>query len=190
MKSLRLIIFASIAISPSVVIAKMSVSEEYNFYSIYPYSKAEILSSLNENTPISTNGEKFHGHAYSYVKWNFRWKYTKNSCWITSANTTVETKYTLPKLGTDVGDVNEIWNQWYPNLVLHEKGHHKFAIQIAQKIENSILKMEPESKCNVLEKKANAIGDKLISELDTLNSGYDQRTNHGETEGASLFSYL
>ena len=190
MKSLQLIMFVFTSVLPAFVIAKMSVTEEYIFYSVYPYSKAEILSSLNESTPISTNGEKFHGHTYSYVKWNFRWKFNKNSCWITSADTAVMTEYTLPKLGTDVSEVNEIWNQWYPNLVLHEKGHHKLAVEIAQKIESAILQMEPEYKCHVLEKKANAIGHKLMSELNTLNSNYDQRTNHGETEGASLFSYL
>jgi len=189
-KSLLLIIFGSFAIFPSLVIAKITVSERYDFYDIYPYSKAEMLDSLNNKTPISKNGEKFHGYAYSDVKWRFRWKYNKESCWITSVNMTVDTKYTLPKLSTSVDGVNEIWNQWYPKLVDHEKGHHKLAIKIAKKIDNSILLMSSESKCSTLEKKANAIAYGYMSELDLMNLEYDQHTNNGETEGASLFSYL
>lgn len=190
MKSLLLIIFGFLAILPNLVIAKISFTEDYDFYLVHPYSKAEILISLNKTTPISESGEKFHGYANSHVKWNFRWKYNNKSCWITSANTDVNTTYTLPKLGTNLVDVNEIWNQWYPKLVLHEKGHHRLALKIAKKIESTILDMSAETKCSALEIKANAIGHGYLSELDELNKQYDQRTNHGETQGASLFSYL
>ncbi len=177
-------------ILPSLVIAKKLITESYEFYRVYPYSKGEILSSLNKKTPISKYGEKFHGYAYSDIKWNFRWRYNKKNCWITSAKTEVNTTYTLPKLGTNIDDVNEIWNQWYPKLVSHEEGHHKFATKIAKKIKHSIVHMPSESTCSELEKKANAIGSGLVSELDDLNKGYDKRTNHGETQGASIFSYL
>ncbi|NQZ90962.1 MAG: DUF922 domain-containing protein [Moritella sp.] len=190
MKLLLLFMFGALSIIPSLVLAKNSVSESYEFYSVYPHSKSEILSSLNNKTTISKDGEKFHGYAYSDVKWNYRWKYNKKSCWITSANTVLNTTYTLPKLGTNIDDVNEIWNQWYPNLVYHEKGHHKFATKIARKIQHAIVNMPSESTCSKLDKKANAIGHAYMSELGDLNSEYDKQTIHGETQGASLFSYL
>jgi predicted secreted Zn-dependent protease len=189
-KSILLFIFGILVISPNRVLAKISFTEKYDFYHVHPYSKADILISLNQATPISENGEKFHGYAYSSVKWNFRWKYNSKSCWITSVDTDVNTAYTLPKLGTNIVDVNEIWEQWYPKLVLHEKGHHKLAVKMAKKIESAISDMPAETNCSALEKKANAIGHGYISELDVLNKQYDQRTSHGKTQGASLFSYL
>lgn len=190
MKSPLYLMIISFGFSPLLVTANTKVSEEYHFYSIYPETKSDILMSLNENSPISTNGQRFHGEAYSYIRWAFRWRYKKNICNITSVNTTVDTFYTLPELRTNSPDINEIWNNWYPKLVLHEKGHHNLAIKTAHKIEKSILTMETEPDCDVLEKKANEIGYKLMAELGILNLEYDHRTNHGETEGASIIGYL
>ncbi len=174
----------------SLTLAKESVDESYKFYQVNPNSKTEILSSLNKTSPIKSDGSIFHGYAYSYIKWNFRWKYNKNSCWITYVNTELNTTYTLPKLVSDIEEVNGIWNKWYPNLVIHEKGHHQLAIAIAQKIQKKITELPSLATCSELEQKANGIGYKLVDELGLLNHEYDERTNHGETQGASLFSYL
>jgi predicted secreted Zn-dependent protease len=175
---------------PSLALAKNSVSESYKFYLVTPNSKDEILHSLNKKSPILENGKVFHGYAHSNINWKFKWKYTASKCWITSAKTELNTTYTLPKLVADLTDVSEIWDQWYPNLLLHEKGHHKLAVDVAKKVQHAIAKIPSQSTCKGLEKKANSIGHTLISELDKQNKAYDKRTNHGETQGASLFRYL
>ena len=190
MRSLIVFFCGVLWILSSTVEAKSSVSESYNFYLISPESKGEILKLLNSTSPILEDGDVYHGYAYSSINWNFRWRYNKNSCWITSASTKLNTTYTLPKLETKSNDVNQVWNQWYPKLVLHEKGHHKLAVKIASKIKNTISDMPRARTCTELEKKANGIGQALISELGELNIQYDKRTNHGETQGAFLFEYL
>lgn len=172
--------------------AKSSVSESYEFYHISPTTKHEILKQLNQASPISEHGKVFHGYAYSKINWRFKYKWKNNStnCWITSVHTQLHTTYTLPKLATHTHEVRQVWSKWYPKLVLHEKGHHKFALNIANKIQESITKLPTQTSCKVLERKANAIGQRLIAELDALNKQYDKRTNHGETQGAFLFKYL
>jgi predicted secreted Zn-dependent protease len=190
MQSIMLFFFGALWILSSTVEANDSVSEDYKYYVINPNSKSEILKSLNSASPILDGGEIFHGYADSRIDWNFRWRYNKKRCWITSTSTKLKTTYTLPKLKTQSNDVYDIWNKWYPKLVLHEKGHHKLAVKIAVKIKNAINGMPHEKTCELLERKANAIGHAFISELDDLNENYDTSTNHGETQGAFLFEYL
>lgn len=190
MRSLIFFLCVILWIISCEVEAKNSVTENYKFYLLSPESKGEILKELNITSPIIEDGEIYHGYAYSTINWNFNWRYNKNSCWITSANTELNTTYTLPKLETKSNDVTQVWNKWYPKLVLHEKGHHKLAVNIAVRIENAISEMPKERTCQELEKKANEIGHALISELEHLNISYDKRTNHGETQGAFLSQYL
>ncbi len=112
---------------PSLSLAQVLIEEKYEYYQIAPKSKEEILTSLNHMSPVKNNGEVFHGYAYTAIKWDFLWKYNSISCWVTSVETKLTTTYTLPKLMSNVGVVNSIWREWFPNLVKHEKGHHGIA---------------------------------------------------------------
>ncbi len=170
--------------------AETTVDEEFKYYYVSPNSKSEILSSLNRKSPIREGSEIYHGYAYSSVKWDFRWKYNRQNCWITSVNSEVKTTYTLPKLINSGSDVANIWDKWYPNLLNHEKGHHKLALRIASNIERKIVNMSSYPTCKELEKRANDIGYTQVDKLGLLNKKYDKRTKHGESQGASLFSYL
>lgn len=188
---LLIIIFCGVlGILPSNVQAKNSVSEDYKYYLIKPNSKDDILKSLNKASPIVEDNKIYHGYAYSHIDWDFKWRYNTHRCWISSVNIRLNTTYTLPKVKTQSNDVYDVWRQWYPKLVLHEKGHHNLAVTIAKKIESAIADMPHENTCTILEKKANAIGHAFISELGKLNRDYDRRTNHGETQGAFLSEYL
>ena len=177
----------------SVAFAEPLVSEEYKYYYVNPDTRADILTSLRENSPIRQHGKTMYGGSNSDVKWNLKWKHNSQVCWITSVNTKVTTTYILPKLIEGGRGIDSFWDNWYPNLLTHEKGHHKLAIDMAEEIEEKIRNMPSFLTCDLLEKNANDIGLKSISKLRLLQKDYDKQTNHGETQGASgagIFSYL
>lgn len=170
--------------------AEVNTSESFKYYSVNPVSRADMLASLRAASPIREGGEIFFGYTYSSVKWNFRWKYNSNSCWIASVATELATTYTLPQLASDSVEVKQVWSRWFPKLLRHENGHHDIAIKTARKIDAGIASMVPQPNCQVLGKLANELGKKYIEEMGVLNKKYDQDTNHGETEGARLSTYL
>lgn len=71
-----------------------------------------------------------------------------------------------------------------------ERGHHLIALDIAESIQEGISNLPAQSSCKNLEKRANKIGYDYIKQMQVRNERYDLETNHGETEGASIFSHL
>ena len=190
---MKVISFLISVVLSSVAFSEPLVSEEYEYYYVNPNTRADILTSLKENSPIHENGKIMYGSSNSDVKWNLKWKHNSQICWITSVNTKVNTTYTLPKLIEGGSGIDDFWDNWYPNLLTHEKGHHKLAIDAAEEIERTIRKMPSFSTCDLLEKNANNIVLESINKLRRLQKDYDKRTNHGETQGASgasIFRYL
>ena len=190
---MKVISFLISVVISSVAFSEPLVSEEYEYYYINPNTRADILTSLKENSPIYENGKTMYGSSNSDVKWSLKWKHNSQICWITSVNTKVTTTYTLPKLIEGGSGIVSFWDNWYPNLLTHERGHHKLAIDAAEEIERKIRKMPSFSTCDLLEKNANNIVLKSISKLRRLQKDYDKQTNHGETQGASgagIFRYL
>lgn len=190
---MKVISFLISVVLSSVAFSEPLVSEEYEYYYVNPNTRADILTSLKENSPIHENGKIMYGSSNSDVKWNLKWKHNSQICWITSVNTKVNTTYTLPKLIEGGSGIDDFWDNWYPNLLTHERGHHKLAIDAAEEIERKIRKMPSFSTCDLLEKNANNIVLESINKLRRLQKDYDKRTNHGETQGASgasIFRYL
>lgn len=190
---MKVISFLISVVLSSVAFSEPLVSEEYEYYYVNPNTRADILTSLKENSPIHENGKIMYGSSNSDVKWNLKWKHNSQICWITSVNTKVNTTYTLPKLIEGGSGIDDFWANWYPNLLTHERGHHKLAIDAAEEIERKIRKMPSFSTCDLLEKNANNIVLESINKLRRLQKDYDKRTNHGETQGASgasIFRYL
>jgi len=164
----------------------------YKYYSVNTTSEVDLLSDLNNASPIKENGKIFHAHTDTHISWNFWWKKDYGECTIDRVSTKVKITYTLPKLSNKYKSRNLllIWNKWYPALIKHEKKHASHAIEIANIIERSIKSLPFKSSCKELENIANSTGNKLIKKLNKLDIEYDKKTGHGKTEGANLSTYL
>ena len=170
--------------------ADLKINEEFVYYSVTAKSKELLLSSLNTATPIRERGDIFHGNTQYYIKWRFWWRSFKNNCQFTKVNTHLKLIYTMPKLDSSDKDVINVWNKWYPNLSIHEKGHGTLAIKTAKEIDNSLLSIGVRASCEQLEADANTLANKLMSELKAANKHYDIKTNHGESQNAWLYMHL
>lgn len=181
--------FFAFFIATSTIAAPI-VTEEYNYYPVSPSTLEELLPALNKTSTVRQNGQIYHAYTESLVNWQFWWHAEQKSCRIERVTVTVKTTYTLPRLTSSYSDIDRIWGKWYPNLLKHEQGHKNLAAGIAQQIESAIYNMGNRNNCTQLEQDANAIGQQFIKQLNKLDIEYDERTKHGETEGASLGIYL
>jgi predicted secreted Zn-dependent protease len=166
------------------------VNEKYIYYDVGSTTKKELINALNSASPIRKNGKVFYGHTDSQINWNFWWNESANACQINKVKVTVDITFTLPRLNNTSKDVSSVWNKWYPKLVEHENGHKNYALEIANQVKLAISELPAHVHCESLEIEANNVGHKLMAELKALNKKYDRNTNHGETEGAWLNSYL
>ena len=188
---MRLIFFICLCFANMAKAAPV-VNENFKFYPVTVYSAEQLLPELNNASPIREDGMVYHGHSFTNVKWNFWWHQSHGQCRITRVATQVDITYTMPKLMSENHQhrLLSIWNSWYPSLLKHERGHAGLAIDMAQRIEQTIRMLPPSNSCETLENTANKSGRMLLELLNQRHREYDDRTRHGETEGASLLSYL
>lgn len=169
--------------------AAPTVNIETEYYSVEGDTAAEIRRSLNRNSPIRYNGKNFDGLTNWYVKWRFWWEKSENSCQIDRVTTTVDIKYTMPRLeNADSIDpsLQNKWNSYITALQNHEDEHKNIAVETAEEIEKAIANIEAADNCEELEDKANSLGHSIIEEYKEVQKQYDRDTRHGATEGAKF----
>ncbi len=186
---MRIFIFILLSI-PYTLNAKIHIEEEFEFYSVIPLSVDDLISSVKKASPIRANKNIYFGSTKYNINWQFWWKRSSKQCRISKVKTTLKLKYTMPKLESDIKEVQVVWNSWYPNLRKHEKRHGQLAKKMTSKIDSSIYNMKPRSNCDLLSKEANELGYKLLDKLKQENAEYDKKTNYGDTEKAWIYSHL
>lgn len=170
--------------------AETNIVESFTFYTVSPTSKSNLLKALNSASPIKEKGNVYHGHTKYNINWRFWWQSTNNQCAFTKVETTLKLIYTMPQLESSKPDVKAVWAKWYPNLENHEKGHGKLAKDVAHQIDEKLLSIGPKASCHILEAAGNALAHKLMARLKAENIKYDNKTNHGETQKAWLYTHL
>lgn len=184
------IIAAFLLLASFSVVAKPVIEQKYKYYYVKPQGQRALLPTMNRMSPIRIDGEVMYAKLDSKIEWHYKFQQVRHGCELASVGTKVKLLYTLPKLKSDSVLVKRIWNQWYPNLLKHEDGHKANAINVANKIETELKMLPGASNCKQLGKAAESIGNRWIAELHKLDANYDRDTNHGESQGASLVTYL
>lgn len=170
--------------------AKVNITENNVFYSVNAKTKETLLATINNATPIREDGEVFHGHTKWNINWRFWWKSNSSQCRINKVEASLILTLTMPKLVSTDEQVKQVWSNWYPNLLTHEIGHINLAKATIKEIEKSLLAIPTQSSCQRLEQTANTLAQQKMTELSKASKKYDRETNHGESQGAWLYSHL
>lgn len=186
------IVFVCLLMLSTHAKGEVAVNIDHEFYPVKVAKASELLTELNRLSPIREGGDIFHGVTDAHISWRFWWNEENGKCRIDRVTTTVDIKHTLPRLESadPESGLMSIWNKWYPALIEHEKGHAITAIQIAHEIDASILLLPEYQSCKALTRDANETGHRLLDKLRQMDREYDEKTDHGKTQGASLFLYL
>ena len=169
--------------------AQAEVREEHNRrpYAVHIEPSQTLRQALNAATPITQNGQRFHGHTRWTVRWNFLWhREVSGRCRITQVTTRLTTDVQLPDLRQASPQQQAVFERYLRALSHHEEGHVQFGRTAAQAIDQGIAALPEASDCATLERDANALGQRLLSEQVEREKNYDRATGHGATQGAKL----
>ena len=162
-------------------------SEEY-YYEIFGSSISDLSNQLYDCGP-KYDGDSFAGLTTDYINWAYLLKFTTNgSCRVDNLAVGVNVRIYYPKWEAGERATEEVktrWNEMLSSLTVHEQGHQQIDYDGAQKIFNSISALTGLS-CNNLEETVKTETQKIIDEITQNNKNYDNETNHGETQGATL----
>ncbi len=184
---MRLLLLLSLAICVSTTQAEVSENIDYDYYRVDHYPGEGLKNAITEATPYSTDGERMHGNADWHIRWNFRYDADDNGyCRMTEVDVDLEVVIGMPQLNTRERRTRERFDQYIANLERHEQTHVRIARDGAYRIDRALLGMQAYDDCDQLKRNANQLSQRLVKEIKRAQRQYDDRTEHGRTEGAWL----
>jgi len=174
--------------------AEPVVTTSFEYYDIKPAQRSDINNEMSDKSPIRQGSSTFLGLTKWHVKWRFNYKMsTAGLCSITKVSTTLDVKYTMPRIAEDFAvkaDVLTAFNRYYEALMLHEEEHKNSGLYAAREIEAALPKLETDTDCDRLVNTANSLGHKIIKKYYKRDADYDKKTDHGRLEGVDINNYI
>lgn len=185
--AVRLGVVAVVLISAGT--AQAAVQEEFHPkpYAVYAKPDEPLRQAINTSTPINVNGQRFHGYTRWNVRWTFRWwREPSGRCTITDVTTRLRLELQLPELHRATPSQQADFDRYLPALKQHEQGHVQFGRDAARAVDEGIAQLPAEAECATLERRANALGQRIVQDHVEREKQYDFDTGHGATQGAKL----
>ncbi|MCC6177241.1 MAG: DUF922 domain-containing protein [Chloroflexi bacterium] len=159
-------------------------------YDVDGVDTSSILASIRAHGPHDGDGQWA-----AATTWTFRWTYRpavdQSGCRATSATVDLELMYTYPRwTGLDGADraLAGAWERYIGAIDYHEQGHGQIAAQAARELARTIETLPPAASCQDLDIAVRAATGDLLARHAAAQAQYDQRTQHGVTQGATLVS--
>ena len=160
-----------------------------DYYEVHGTNAEALLASMRATHP-STN----HASTEWRVDWNFEYQVKPDECILSSFSTRVRVRYTLPKwVDSQRADkaLQGEWKRYLSALGLHEGGHAGFGIEAAKEMVRLVNSREwraPDRK--ELKARIDEECNKTLREFRAREVAYDEKTDHGRTQGARLRTSL
>jgi predicted secreted Zn-dependent protease len=153
----------------------------WNRYPVTGRDYASLVRSLSANGP-----KGFHGVA----NWDISYQYTTvpsgNMCRFDSVRLSVKGEILMPKW-TDEDSapptLRQRWQEYYAALQQHEEGHVQLGNELAVLVQEKFLGYG-DMACGQAKAIAQSEFDRLYNNMKNRDKEYDQRTQHGATQGA------
>ncbi len=173
------------AASPSPDAQQITNTIRTYYYDVHGVTAEELLASLRASRPFTK-----HASTGWRVAWNYDYLVRSDGYVLRCFNVRVQVTFTLPLwLDSERADktLQEEWKRYYAALQIHESGHAGFAIAAGKEMlrrmnsrewraaDRKELKAAIDDECN-----------KTLQEFRTQEVAYDEKTNHGRTQGARL----
>lgn len=172
--------------------AEPTLQTNFNYY-IYPTSLANLEKELINKSPIKENKITFLGKTDWRVTWQYSWAIQNKRCRVTSVKTNVDVVFTAPAIPTNFVpplEVKTAFSKFYSVLMTHENNHLTSGLNAAREIESSFYNIASSDNCVHIKSDTDELGKKIIEKYNRRDIDYDNATNHGETEGASIKNFI
>lgn len=170
--------------SPPYEQERCAVTPNFTFYEVQGNSAPEILAALREHGPRDERGKA----RFAYTDWDIEWTWrraSEKSIDVGSLQLLCKATIQLPKLTATPETPIELiraWHDFVERTRVHELAHVSHVELAAPRIRQRLSAAHARFG-QLSTARARAIVQQVIYEIRDLDSVYDQRTNHGRSEG-------
>jgi len=159
--------------------AEVITTTSTKYYSVDGINKNDILKNLNIQSPIKQNGNTFHAHTQSNIRYEFSWVRKINHCALKKATVYLHITYKYPQL-TNKPDKKTLkwWKSYLKKLEEHELVHGAIAIEGAKALDKDLNDIKVLN-CTNIKGQIKAVGDFNLRKIEKMQIEYDSLTEHG-----------
>ena len=182
-----LIICTLLSFSPLTVRGQDTVVWTTNSYPVTGSTLGEIHQSLRQ-ARVTRNNTKWD----ALTEWNISWRFSltnaAGACSVGTSAIKTSITLTLPRWTAPTNATpatRDEWRRYVAALAQHELGHAQLA-QLAAAGVRKKMSEPPDLSCAELKSRLNADCNTVVENFKKRDQEYDERTRHGETQGAAL----
>lgn len=162
--------------------------QQTSSYAVTGDDAGTVRLALDRLGPVGADGKHYGG----YTKWNVHWEYVTQSdasggCVLVSSSVVLTVDVTLPQWQQSINAppaLQQRWSTYLTALRTHENGHVQNAKREAVAIVQLLHTIGPQSDCDLLDQKLQDLGHDILQRYKDNDVDYDQRTGHGQMQGA------
>jgi predicted secreted Zn-dependent protease len=170
-----------------ITVVPPTVTEQYEYYEISGNSEKELRNQMCRNGCTFNDGKKYDSITTWHVKLDYGYDRAPRACTADSIRVTIAINIRYPKwVRTDDAPqpLVEKWDGYMKNLIMHENGHRDMAVEAAAELSRAVAALPPASSCAELDRDVRALSRERMEKLNADETGYDETTSHGKTQGA------
>ena len=174
---------------PFKVKRRYRVAVRCRFYTVTGSTLDALAAQIDRGVLDRNDGE----YVAAFTDWLVRWRYGYISrgggCRISAPKISIRLGVAAPRWkrppGVDTAVVKG-WRRFIAALWRHEAGHVRNGLAAATQIERTLTGLEAYPSCKELEAAADLKTEAVLERFRGNDRRYDERTRHGETQGAVL----
>ena len=156
-----------------------------DYYEVRGATAPALLASMRANQPFAK-----HASTEWHVDWNYDWLLKPDECILRSFSVRVRVRFTLPQwIDSQLADeaLQGEWKRYSDALRVHESGHAGFGIAAGKEMVRLVNSREwRAADRKELKARIDEECDKTLREFRAREVAYDEKTDHGRTQGARL----
>jgi predicted secreted Zn-dependent protease len=169
--------------------SKVHVNRTETFYDVTGRSEQALLRDLTRHGP-RVGAERRFGRTAWTARWEIAYRTpppgSNAPCRMRRADVHLDVEVTLPRWNAPddaPAALRRDWASFTDALAFHEREHRESIVNAGRRLVRALEGLEAPT-CTALEEKAGAEARTIIKEARAYNRRYDERTDHGRTQGA------
>ncbi len=167
--------------------ATVKVSTRTAYYDIQGTTAEQLGTQLYQQGPLDVGGKRFAGKTDGSLGWSYSYSKPGGKCALVTANIELEVVFSLPRWDIPPNTPPELvdkWNKFSAALQTHENGHRDIFTTKSYEFAENVKALPVFATCDELNRAITLAGQRMVDESQRQNIEYDDRTEHGKTQGA------
>lgn len=160
---------------------------DLRWYAVTGVDPRTMWQSIAANGPKGDDGKVFAGRTDWNLGYRYQTRMLDGQCRVTTVSTRLAVVMHLPRWQDESrasAELRQRWRLYLAALREHEDGHRDNGVAATTEVQAGVGGLPARPDCSGFDAQARTVANAIVSKYVERDREYDQRTQHGQTQGA------